>query len=144
MRREDCKGKVNGLQMAVWFDLVGKKVWCFMEETESVYRTIACNVREERRRLYLSQAQLAERADVSLDTVKSIESGRRSMSLDTYLRVVRALGTTPGALLGAGPPQEFTERLVLMAKGRSENEIQFILHVVEQALKAKDLYMRDK
>ena len=130
--------------MTVPFRFGWKEGMVFMGETESVYRTIACNVREERRRLYLSQAQLAERADVSLDTVKSIESGRRSMSLDTYLRVVRALGTTLGALLGAGPPQEFTERLVLMAEGRSENEIQFILHVVEQALKAKDLYMRDK
>lgn len=105
-----------------------------MGERESVYRTIACNVREERRRLYLSQAQLAERADVSLDTVKSIESGRRSMNLDTYLRVVGALGTTTGALLESEPPQEFTERLVLIAEGRSENEMQFIIRILDSRI----------
>ena len=115
-----------------------------MGETKNVYRTIACNVREERRRLYLSQAQLAERAQLSLDTVKRIESGRRSISLDTYLQMVGALGTTPAALMGSRPAQKFMERLVLLTAGRSENEMQFILHVVEQALKAKDLYMRDQ
>ncbi len=42
----------------------------------------------------MSQAQLAEKADVSVDTVKSIESGRSSMSLCTFLRIVEALETT--------------------------------------------------
>lgn len=115
-----------------------------MEETNSVYGTIACNVRKERRRLYLSQAQLAERAQLSLDTVKRIESGRRSISLDTYLQIVGALGTTPAALMESGPAQKFMDRLVVLTAGRSENELQFILHVVEQALRAKDLYMRDQ
>lgn len=115
-----------------------------MEQIERIYRTIACNVKNRRRRLSLSQAQLAERADVSLDTIKSIETGRRSMSLDTYLKVVGALGTTPMSLLAAEPPQEYVERLVFMFGGRSENEIMFVLHVVEQALKAEELYIKSR
>lgn len=110
--------------------------------TESTYTTIAHNIKTRRSQLHLSQAQLAERSDVSLDTIKSVESGRRSMNLDTYLRIVNALGTTPAALLEAEPLQGYTERLAFLFGGRSENELRFVLHVVEQALKAEERYIK--
>ena len=55
-----------------------------MGKREHIYEIIAENIRKERRRLGITQAELAERADVSLDTIKSVENGRRAMSLDTY------------------------------------------------------------
>lgn len=64
-----------------------------------MYETIAYNIKKERKKQYISQAQLAERADISLDTIKSIEAGRRTMSLGTYLRIVEALETTPSTLM---------------------------------------------
>ena len=60
-----------------------------------LYQTIACNIRKRRKQLRYSQAKLAEKADISVDTIKSIESGRRTMNLDTYLKIVEALETTP-------------------------------------------------
>ena len=62
-----------------------------MGKREHIYKIIAENIRKERRRLGITQAELAERADVSLDTIKSVENGRRAMSLDTYLNIVHAL-----------------------------------------------------
>ena len=59
-----------------------------MGKREHIYKIIAENIRKERRRLGITQAELAERADVSLDTIKSVENGRRAMSLDTYLNIV--------------------------------------------------------
>lgn len=59
-----------------------------MGKREHIYEIIAENIRKERRRLGITQAELAERADVSLDTIKSVENGRRAMSLDTYLNIV--------------------------------------------------------
>ena len=53
-----------------------------MGKREHIYKIIAENIRKERRRLGITQAELAERADVSLDTIKSVENGRRAMSLD--------------------------------------------------------------
>ena len=47
----------------------------------------------------ITQAELAERADVSLDTIKSVENGRRAMSLDTYLNIVHALESSPMVLM---------------------------------------------
>ena len=61
-----------------------------MENRGQIYEIIADNIRKERRRLGMTQAELAERADISLDTIKSVENGRRAMSLDTYLNVVNA------------------------------------------------------
>lgn len=114
-----------------------------MEPMEKTYQTIASNIRLQRKQQRLSQARLAEIADVSLDTVKNVEAGRRSMRLDTYLRLVEALGLTPTELLGTGLSGTYAERLVFMTGGRSENELRFALHVVEQALKAEDLYIKE-
>ena len=66
-----------------------------MGKREHIYKIIAENIRKERRRLGITQAELAERADVSLDTIKSVENGRRAMSLDTYLNIVHALESSP-------------------------------------------------
>jgi transcriptional regulator with XRE-family HTH domain len=40
----------------------------------------------------LTQAQLADRAGVSRDTVSRLESGEGGVSLETLLRVLRSLG----------------------------------------------------
>ena len=47
----------------------------------------------------MTQAELAERADISLDMIKSVENGRRAMSLDTYLNIVNALESSPMVLM---------------------------------------------
>lgn len=61
-----------------------------MHYGDNIYEIIAENIKRERKRLRISQLVLAEKADVSVDTVKSLESGRRAMSLETYLRIVQA------------------------------------------------------
>ena len=75
-----------------------------MENRGQIYEIIADNIRKERRRLGMTQAELAERADISLDTIKSVENGRRAMSLDTYLNVVNALESSPMVLMSQKHP----------------------------------------
>ena len=70
-----------------------------MGREKQLYEVIAENIKKERKKLCMTQGQLAERADLSLDTIKSVEHGRRAMSLDTYLKIVQALNTTPLALM---------------------------------------------
>ncbi|MFQ7335752.1 MAG: helix-turn-helix domain-containing protein [Roseburia faecis] len=76
-----------------------------MGKREHIYEIIAENIRKERRRLGITQAELAERADVSLDTIKSVENGRRAMSLDTYLNIVHALESSPMVLMSQQHPE---------------------------------------
>lgn len=111
-----------------------------MDNRKDLYKIIAGNIKNERERMHITQAELAERADISVDTVKSIEHGRRSMSLDTYIGIVHALETTPYALMDRKHSVQYIERLAFIMGQRSEGEIEFILHIVEQILSWQDCY----
>ena len=111
-----------------------------MDNRKDLHKVIACNIRKEREKMNITQAELAERADISIDTVKNIEHGRRSMSLDTYLGIVQALETTPYALMDRRQSVQYIERLTFMVGQRSECEIECILHIVEQILRWQDCY----
>lgn len=52
---------------------------------------IADNVRLYRKRENLTQTELAERADLSVDSIKRIEGGKRTMSLENFIRLSDAL-----------------------------------------------------
>ena len=102
---------------------------------ENLYEIIAVKMRNEKKRLCISQIQLAKRADSSLDTVKSVERGRRAMSLDTYFHIVQALETTPKALLHGKHYKEYLERFAYITVERSHKEMEFVLYYVETVVK---------
>ena len=56
-------------------------------------------IREERQRLNLTQAQLAEDIDISDTYMGAIERGERSLTLDTLVRLVNRLGGTVDYML---------------------------------------------
>lgn len=114
-----------------------------MDRMKNLYGTIAGNIKTKRKQHGISQEQLAEQAEVSVDTIKSIESGRRTMSLDTYIRIVQALDVPPFALLGRKNQEEYIEQFVFMMGKRSEGEIEFALHMVEQIFKGQDRYLKE-
>lgn len=58
------------------------------------YKKLGKRIREERQRLNLTQAQLAEDIDISDTYMGAIERGERSLSLDTLVRLVNRLGVT--------------------------------------------------
>ena len=115
-----------------------------MGKREHIYEIIAENIRKERRRLGITQAELAERADVSLDTIKSVENGRRAMSLDTYLNIVHALESSPTVLMSQQHPEKHIERFAFMMNRCDEREIEFALHMIEQILRGQEDYLSDK
>ena len=56
-------------------------------------------IREERKKLNLTQAQLAEAIDISDTYMGAIERGERSLTLDTLVRLVERLGVTVDYML---------------------------------------------
>lgn len=58
------------------------------------YKRLGKRIREERLRLHLTQAQLAESVDISDTYMGAIERGERSLTLDTLVRLVNRLGVT--------------------------------------------------
>ena len=91
----------------------------------------------------ITQAELAERADVSLDTIKSVENGRRAMSLDTYLNIVHALESSPMVLMSQQHPEKHIERFAFMMNRCDEREIEFALHMIEQILRGQEDYLSE-
>ncbi len=63
------------------------------------YKRLGERIREERLRLHLTQAQLAEGAEISDTYMGAIERGERSLTLDTLVRLVNRLGVTVDYLL---------------------------------------------
>lgn len=59
-------------------------------------REVADHVATWRKLRGLTQAQVAERADVSRDTVVRLEHGEGGVSVENLLRVLRALGILDG------------------------------------------------
>ncbi|MCI8356818.1 MAG: helix-turn-helix transcriptional regulator [Lachnospiraceae bacterium] len=63
------------------------------------YKRLGKRIREERRRLNLTQAQLAEDIDISDTYMGAIERGERSLTLDTLVRLVNRLGVSVDYML---------------------------------------------
>lgn len=63
------------------------------------YKRLGKRIREERQRLNLTQAQLAEDIDISDTYMGAIERGERSLTLDTLVRLVNRLGVTVDYIL---------------------------------------------
>lgn len=57
-------------------------------------------IRARRAEICLSQEKLAEKADISTDTVSRIERGSAAMSIQVFIRLVRILGMDADRLLG--------------------------------------------
>jgi transcriptional regulator with XRE-family HTH domain len=63
------------------------------------YKRLGGRIREERKKLNLTQAALAEAVDISDTYMGSIERGERSLTLDTLVRLVNRLGVSVDYLL---------------------------------------------
>ncbi len=63
------------------------------------YKRLGKRIREERLRLNLTQAQLAEAVDISDTYMGAIERGERSLTLGTLVRLVNRLGVSVDYIL---------------------------------------------
>lgn len=63
------------------------------------YKRLGKRIREERLKLNLTQAQLAEAIDISDTYMGAIERGERSLTLDTLVKLVNRLGVTVDYML---------------------------------------------
>jgi len=61
--------------------------------SRTLFATIGANVRRARERKGLTQAALAERAEIALKYVQRVEYGSAGPSLDVLQRIAGALGT---------------------------------------------------
>jgi transcriptional regulator with XRE-family HTH domain len=66
---------------------------------------LGTNLRDARKRLGLTQEQVAERSGVHATEVSRIENGKRDPRASTLLRLAKAIEMRPGQLLDEEPGQ---------------------------------------
>lgn len=69
-----------------------------MPATDPTLKRFGDNVRARREALNLSQEQLAERADLDRTYVSGVERGVRNLSLNSVVRIAKALKTSASGL----------------------------------------------
>ena len=62
-----------------------------LQKTSQVRQLIGENIRVYRQRLGLTQAQLAEKTEFSIQSLSKLENGLQFSRMDTYCRVAKAL-----------------------------------------------------
>lgn len=100
---------------------------------------IADNVRLCRKRQNLTQAELAERADLSLDSIKRMESRKKTMSLENFLRLSDALQVPLSFFLyDQEDMMPEAERIHCILKGKSERQKEYLLHMLQEMAEGMD------
>lgn len=97
---------------------------------------IADNVRLNRKRESLTQAELTERAELSLDSIKRIEDGKRTMSLENFIRLSDAIHVQLSFLLyEQKEDMSDIEQISYVLKGRSAKERKYLLYMLQEKAK---------
>jgi transcriptional regulator with XRE-family HTH domain len=69
-----------------------------VDET-AITQRLGANVREHREQAGLSQGALADLADIHRTYLNQVENGHKAITVPVLVRLSRALGITPAALL---------------------------------------------
>jgi len=99
-------------------------------------KNIGANVKKLRQEQKLTQAQLAELANISTVHMSHIETGSVSMSLESLLELSRALHTTPNRLL-LGEYELSGEETAQMTQGLTSDENRLLVEFAELLKKQK-------
>jgi len=94
---------------------------------------IADNVKIYRKKQNLTQFELAEKAELSVDSIKRIEQGSRSMSLENFMRIADALAVPLSYFMYEDLNQiPTTERILDVLNNRSGKQQEYLLHMLEE------------
>ena len=105
------------------------------------YSLMGKRIREERRKLDLTQEQLAEDVNVSHPHIGQVERGESGISLEALIAISNRLGVTVDYLLSdyIKNEDEYLRQLWLrLVKNRSEKEQEMIINVVKAIINGLD------
>lgn len=107
---------------------------------KDVHMIVADNIKDARKEKGITQAELAEQADVSIDTIIRVEAGK-PMSMDTFFRIANVLKANPAYMLCEDKKHiNYQKQFEIITAGRDSGEMEYILFMVEKLLEGKDRY----
>lgn len=93
---------------------------------------IADNMRLYRKKKNLTQAELAEQASLSLDSIKRLEGGKRSISLENFLRIADVLQIPLSFLLYENVDMiPEVEQILNILNKKDKNQKKYLLHILQ-------------
>jgi len=107
---------------------------------EDIYKLVGVRVRTERKRLGLTQEELAEKADITANFLGHIERGTKKTSLETIEKLATALEIPVGNLFSEmkyEPKKEdmSLKKLSLLLKDSEPKDKKLILKLVKMLLR---------
>ena len=105
------------------------------------FSLIGMRVKEVRKQLHITQAQLAEMTDLSISYISHIEKKKKKASLESLVRIADALGITVDELLNGNQLNNPTEYqtdidLVMADCTQSEKRLMYeIIHATKTILR---------
>ncbi len=69
-----------------------------LPSSDELRERLAINIRDCRKRLGISQYELALRSEIHYTSIWPLEAGRQQPRIDSFIRLVGALGVTPNDL----------------------------------------------
>lgn len=103
--------------------------------------TIVDNVKIFRKRNNLTQMDLAEKADISIDTIKRIENARTGISLENTIRITNVLDIPLSYLAyenSSDIKDKDIEEMIYIMNGRTDKEKAYLLHMLKQMIIGMD------
>ena len=110
---------------------------------------IADNVKLYRKKRNLTQFELAEKAELSIDSIKRIEHGSRTMSLENFMRIADALAVPLSYLLYENLNEiPITERILNILNSKGVNQQKYLVSMLEEMSPGLDklysIYKKDE
>ena len=105
---------------------------------EEIYKSIGGMIRRRRKKLHLTQGQLAAQVGISRASLANIETGRQSVVVHQVYSIAAALELDPSDLLprsctSSFEPEGRDENIVLPASGLSNSQRDQILNLIRSA-----------
>ena len=109
------------------------------QKMKDIKYIIADNVKLYRKKRNLTQFELAEKAELSIDSIKRIEHGSRTMSLENFMRIADALAVPLSYLLYENLNEiPITERILNVLNSKSGKQQEYLVHMLEEMVKGLD------
>ena len=81
----------------------------------------------------LTQFELAEKAELSVDSIKRIEHGSRTMSLENFMRIADALAVPLSYLLYESLNEiPISERILNVLNSKNASQQEYLVHMLEE------------
>lgn len=103
------------------------------QKMKDIKYIIADNVKLYRKKKNLTQFELAEKAELSVDSIKRIEHGSRTMSLENFMRIADALAVPLSYLMYENLNQiPITERILNILNNKNGKQQEYLVHILEE------------